>query len=73
VERGRRELREGRHHSYLDGKDILDWGIDATFEVVGKQLRTSGPAKVLKLDLRLTELSATLNSRDNKCRSAGRG
>jgi len=59
--------------SYLDGKDILTWGIDARFEIVGQQLRTSGPAKVLKLDLRLTELSATLNSRDNKCRSAGRG
>jgi hypothetical protein len=41
----------------------LNWGASATFKVTGKQLRTSGPAKVLRLTLVLTKLtSAASNS-----------
>lgn len=36
----------------------LNYGSSATFKVTGKQLRTSGPAKVLRLTLVMTKLSS---------------
>jgi hypothetical protein len=62
--------------TYLDGGDIADWGIHAEFKVVGEHLSMNGPAKVLKLDLELTELKAPLESSRNhvpKCREGMRG
>ena len=40
----------------------LNWGASATFKVTGKQLRTSGPAKVLRITLVLTKLTSAVGN-----------